>query len=123
MRQKPRQNACMTRRTDVQRRESGCLTLAYWKDEIEYISEIRIHLTKEKHVRWMMYVAEEMIKLYYMRKSFPGGMRQPGAHLSAGGSILMELPSEKMFRNRVRADRIMVISDNQCNSSIWSKPV
>ena len=41
---------------------------------------------------------------------------------AAGGSTRMELPFEQMLQDNVRADRIIIISDNQCNSS-WSKPV
>ena len=42
---------------------------------------------------------------------------------SAGGGTRMELPFAQMIRDRVKADRIIVISDNQCNSYYWSKPV
>ena len=41
----------------------------------------------------------------------------------AGGGTRMELPFAQMIRDRVKADRIIVISDNQCNSCYWSKPV
>ena len=34
----------------------------------------------------------------------------------------MQLPFEKMIRDNVKADRIIVISDNECNSN-WSQPV
>ena len=42
---------------------------------------------------------------------------------SAGGGTVMELPFKQMILDRVRADRIIVISDNQCNSPYSSKPV
>ena len=35
---------------------------------------------------------------------------------SAGGGTYMELPFIKMKRDRVKADRVVVISDNECNS-------
>lgn len=41
----------------------------------------------------------------------------------AGGGTRMELPFTQMIRDRVKADRIIVISDNQCNSSYYHKPV
>ena len=42
---------------------------------------------------------------------------------SAGGGTSMELPFLAMIREKVRADRIIVISDNQCNGSWFSKPI
>ena len=42
---------------------------------------------------------------------------------SAGGGTRMELPFTQMIRDRVKADRMIIISDNQCNSNYWSKPV
>ena len=42
----------------------------------------------------------------------------------AGGGTRMNLPFEQMIRDRVNADRIIVISDNQCNIDIyWRTPV
>lgn len=41
----------------------------------------------------------------------------------AGGGTRMKLPFEQMIRDRVKADRIIVISDNECNGGFWSKPV
>lgn len=41
----------------------------------------------------------------------------------AGGGTRMNLPFEQMIRDRVRADRVIVISDNECNGGYWSKPV
>ena len=42
---------------------------------------------------------------------------------SAGGGTSMELPFFAMIREKVHADRIIVISDNQCNGSWFSKPI
>ena len=35
----------------------------------------------------------------------------------------MGLPFEKMIADGVNADRIIVISDNECNGGGWSRPV
>ena len=41
-----------------------------------------------------------------------------------GGGTRMELPFNKMISEYVKADRVIVLSDNMCNSgSCWSKPV
>ncbi len=40
-----------------------------------------------------------------------------------GGSTHMELPFQQMINDHIKADRVIVISDNQCNGSIWCKPV
>lgn len=42
---------------------------------------------------------------------------------SAGGGTRMELPFNAMLHEGIQADRIIVISDNQCNGGWWSKPV
>lgn len=41
----------------------------------------------------------------------------------AGGGTRMNLPFEQMIRDRVKADRVIVISDNECNGGWWSNPV
>lgn len=41
----------------------------------------------------------------------------------AGGGTRMNLPFERMIQDRVKADRIIIISDNQCNGGYWNKPV
>lgn len=41
----------------------------------------------------------------------------------AGGGTRMHLPFEQMIRDRVKADRVIVISDNECNGGYWSSPV
>ena len=40
----------------------------------------------------------------------------------AGGGTRMELPFEKMISDNIKADRVIVISDNECNGG-WSRPV
>ena len=43
---------------------------------------------------------------------------------SASGGTKMELPFEKMITDRVNAERIIIISDNECNSVLlWHDPV
>lgn len=40
-----------------------------------------------------------------------------------GGGTDMNLPFEKMIADNVKADRIIVLSDNECNGGYWHKPV
>lgn len=40
-----------------------------------------------------------------------------------GGSTDMGLPFAQMIKDNIKADRIIVISDNECNSSWFNKPV
>lgn len=40
-----------------------------------------------------------------------------------GGGTNMYLPFEKMIKDKVKADRIIILSDNECNGGWWSKPV
>ena len=40
-----------------------------------------------------------------------------------GGGTNMYLPFERMISDNVKADRIIVISDNECNCGYWPKPV
>lgn len=47
------------------------------------------------------------------------------SHSYCGGGTRMSLPFEKMIKDGIKADRVIIISDNECNSSYgWSrKPV
>lgn len=40
-----------------------------------------------------------------------------------GGGTKMQLPFEKMIAENIKADRIIVLSDNECNGGWYSKPV
>ena len=40
-----------------------------------------------------------------------------------GGGTRMQLPFEKMIADNIKADRIIVLSDNECNCGWWGKPV
>lgn len=40
-----------------------------------------------------------------------------------GGGTKMQLPFEKMISENIKADRIIVLSDNECNGGWYSKPV
>ena len=40
-------------------------------------------------------------------------------YASAGGGTRMSLPFEVMIRDGIRADRIIIISDNECNRYRW----
>lgn len=42
---------------------------------------------------------------------------------NCGGCTRMELPFQKMISDNIKADRIIVISDNQCNSRWFGKPI
>lgn len=53
-----------------------------------------------------------------------GGILYTTVHeAKAGGGTAMELPFNKMIRDHVNADRIIVISDNECNGSCWHAPI
>lgn len=41
----------------------------------------------------------------------------------AGGGTFMNLPFEKMLQDHILADRIIVLSDNECNDGYYSRPV
>jgi len=41
----------------------------------------------------------------------------------ASGGTDMALPFEKMITDGIKADRVIIISDNQCNANFWNKPV
>ena len=40
-----------------------------------------------------------------------------------GGGTYMHLPFQKMIVDHVNADRIIILSDNECNGGWWNKPV
>ena len=42
---------------------------------------------------------------------------------SCGGGTRMHLPFVTMIQEKINADRVIVISDNECNGGYWSKPV
>lgn len=42
---------------------------------------------------------------------------------AAGGGTNMNLPFEKMMKDKIHCDRIIVISDNMCNDHFWNEPV
>lgn len=42
---------------------------------------------------------------------------------SCGGGTRMHLPFVAMIQEKINADRVIVISDNECNGGWWSKPV
>lgn len=43
--------------------------------------------------------------------------------IRCGGGTDMAAPFERMLRDGVKADRVIVISDNECNDGWWGKPV
>ena len=66
---------------------------------------------------------DDIEKVAVSRKT---GILYAATHFDCGGCTDMYLPFEKMIKDRVKADRIIILSDNECNStSIWGnrKPV
>ena len=66
---------------------------------------------------------DDIEKVAVSRKT---GILYAATHFDCGGCTDMYLPFEKMIKDRVKADRIILLSDNECNStSIWGnrKPV
>lgn len=42
---------------------------------------------------------------------------------ACGGGTHMSLPFDKMINDKIKADRIIILSDNECNGGWWSDPV
>lgn len=55
--------------------------------------------------------------------SHRSGILETTVHSGCGGGTNMNLPFDKMIKDNVKADRIIVLSDNECNSGWWNKPV
>ena len=57
--------------------------------------------------------------------SHRSGILQTVTESRVGGGTAMQLPFRKMIDDRIQADRIIILSDNECNnySGYWNKPV
>lgn len=51
------------------------------------------------------------------------GILETAMKATYGGGTRMHLPFERMIADRVKADRIIILSDNECNGGWFSKPV
>lgn len=70
----------------------------------------------------IFYTFDTSIKKYAF--SSRSGILSSVLHSShCGGGTDMYLPFAEMIKNNVNADRIIVLSDNECNGGYWSKPV
>ena len=67
------------------------------------------------------YTFNNSIKTYAV--SHRSGILETTLNSSCGGGTNMYLPFEKMMNDKVKADRVIILSDNQCNSGWYSKPV
>lgn len=54
--------------------------------------------------------------------SHRNGILETVTRSRCGGGTRMGLPFEKMLRDKIKADRIIILSDNECNSG-WQAPV
>ena len=70
----------------------------------------------------IFYTFDTSIKKHSVSKR--NGILYTTIHSShCGGGTRMQLPFEKMISEKIKADRIIVISDNECNCGYWNKPV
>ena len=70
----------------------------------------------------IFYTFNNDIKKYPV--SHRSGILETALKSSCGGGTDMFLPFNKMIADRVKADRIIVLSDNECNrGGYWGKPV
>lgn len=70
----------------------------------------------------IFYVFNNNIKKYAL--SHRSGILYTAMNAGCGGGTNMQLPFQKMIEDNVRADRIIILSDNECNSSgYWNVPV
>ncbi len=67
------------------------------------------------------YTFDTSIKKYAI--SHRNGILERASEHCTGGATRMQLPFEKMIADNVKADRIIVLSDNQCNGGWSTKPV
>ena len=68
----------------------------------------------------IFYTFDTQIKKYAV--SHRTGILETVTKTCCGGDTYMELPFTKMISDNVKADRVIVLSDNECNSS-WRTPV
>lgn len=69
----------------------------------------------------IFYVFDTKIEKYAV--SHRSGILDTVTHRArCGGGTYMHLPFEKMMNDKINADRIIVISDNECNGG-WNRPV
>ena len=70
----------------------------------------------------IFYTFNSDIKKYPV--SHRSGILETALKSNCGGGTNMSLPFNKMIADRVKADRIIVLSDNECNSGVyWRKSV
>lgn len=70
----------------------------------------------------IFYTFNTGIEKYSLSKR--NGILYTALNSSCGGGTNMGLPFEKMIADNIKADRVIILSDNECNSRwSWSKPV
>ena len=67
------------------------------------------------------YVFDDGIEKYSISRR--SGILETTTRARCGGGTSMELPFEKMMADNIKADRIIILSDNECNESYWHDPV
>lgn len=63
----------------------------------------------------IFYTFDDSIKKYALSKR--NGILYTAMRSPCGGATYMHLPFEKMIKDGIKADRIIILSDNQCNGS------
>jgi hypothetical protein len=69
----------------------------------------------------IFYVFNNSIEKYAI--SHRNGILDTVMRSHCGGGTSMQLPFEKMISDNVKADRIIILSDNECNENYWHAPV
>ena len=67
------------------------------------------------------YVFNNSIEKYAVSRR--NGILETVARARCGGGTDMHLPFKKMIADHIHADRVIILSDNECNSNYWSAPV
>ena len=69
----------------------------------------------------IFYTFDTSIKKYAV--SHRTSILESVSHSCCGGGTRMELPFNKMISDNIKADRVIVISDNECNGGWWHTPI
>ena len=69
----------------------------------------------------IFYTFNNTIKKYAI--SHRSGILDTAIRSTCGGGTYMHLPFDKMISDDVKADRIIILSDNECNGAFWGSPV
>lgn len=69
----------------------------------------------------IFFVFNNTIKRYAV--SHRNGILETTIHSNCGGGTSMQLPFVEMLDKHIHADRVIILSDNECNGGYWNTPV